>query len=216
MAQAKICGLARAEDVAVAVAAGARAVGAILYPRSKRAVEPRELAALFDAARGMSERVAVLVDPDDTLLDQVVASCAVDTVQLHGHETPERVAEVRRRTGLSVMKAIGVATRADLDAVAGYAKIADRLLLDAKPPPNFVPGGNGLAFDWRLVEDASLPSDWGLAGGLNPGNVTAAIALTGVSWVDVATGVEEAPGVKDHAAIRAFVAAAALANKGTT
>jgi phosphoribosylanthranilate isomerase len=212
MAQAKICGLTRPDDVAVAVDAGAALVGAILFARSKRAVEPDGLAGLFAPARGRALRVAVTVDPDDALLAALAASGALDLVQLHGHETPARVEEVRARTGLGVVKAIAVADAGDLARAAGYAAVADRLLLDAKAPPGAVPGGNGIAFDWTLVRDGAPAGSWGLAGGLDPANVAAAVGLTGAAWVDVASGVETAPGIKDHAAVRAFVERARAAH----
>ena len=212
MAQAKICGLTRPDDVAVAVDAGAALVGAILFARSKRAVEPDGLARLFAPARERALRVAVTVDPDDALLAALAASGALDLVQLHGHETPARAEEVRARTGLGVVKAIAVADAGDLARAAGYAAVADRLLLDAKAPPGAVPGGNGIAFDWTLVREGAPAGAWGLAGGLDPANVAAAVALTGAAWVDVASGVETAPGVKDHAAVRAFVERARAAH----
>jgi phosphoribosylanthranilate isomerase len=203
-AEVKICGLTRAEDVAVAVEAGAALVGAVLYPRSSRAVAPERLAELFAPARGRALRVAVTVDPDDALVARLAASGALDLVQLHGHETPARVAEVRAATGLGVVKAVAVAEAGDLARAAGYAAVADRLLLDAKAPAGAVPGGNGIAFDWALLRTRAPAGAWGLAGGLDPANVAQAVALTGAGWVDVASGVEAAPGIKDHAAVRAF------------
>lgn len=205
MAEAKICGLTRTADVAVAVDAGAALVGAVLFARSKRAVPPDRLGELFAPARGRALRVAVTVDPDDALLDALVEGGALDLVQLHGHENAARVAEVRARTGLGVVKAVAVADATDLERAAGYVGVVDRLLLDAKAPAGAVPGGNGIAFDWTLLQ-AHAPDDrWGLAGGLHAGNVEQAVALTGAAWVDVASGVETAPGIKDHAAVRAFV-----------
>jgi phosphoribosylanthranilate isomerase len=175
-------------------------------------VEPDGLARLFAPARGRALRVAVTVDPDDALLAALAASGALDLVQLHGHETPARAEEVRGRTGLGVVKAIAVADAGDLARAAGYAAVADRLLLDAKAPPGAVPGGNGIAFDWTLVRDGAPAGAWGLAGGLDPANVAAAVGLTGAAWVDVASGVETAPGIKDHAAVRAFVERARAAH----
>lgn len=212
MAEAKICGLTRPEDVAVAVDAGAALVGAILFARSKRAVPPGRLGELFAPARGRALRVAVTVDPDDALLDALAAGGALDLIQLHGHEDPARVAAVRARTGLGVVKALAVAGAADLERAAGYAELADRLLLDAKAPPGAVPGGNGIAFDWTLVQAHAPAGHWGLAGGLDARNVAAAVALTGAGWVDVASGVETAPGIKDHDAVRTFVERARAAH----
>lgn len=203
-AEVKICGLTRVQDVAVAVEAGAGLVGAVVFPSSRRAVAPARLGELFAPARGRALRVAVTVDPDDELLAALVAAGALDLVQLHGHESAARVAEVRARTGLGVVKAIAVADADDLERAAGYAAVADRLLLDAKAPAGAVPGGNGLAFDWTLLRRGAPTGRWGLAGGLDPANVAAAIGLTGAAWVDVASGVEAAPGIKDHAAVRAF------------
>lgn len=210
MVAAKICGLTRAEDVAVAVDAGAGAVGAILFPGSKRAIAVPVLPALFAAAAGRASRIAVVVDPDDALLDAVAATAAVDLVQLHGNEPPERVSAVKRRTGLGVVKCIAVRSADDIDRAKPFAGVADRLLFDAKASPGLPPGGNGLAFDWRLLHDARPSGDWGLAGGLTPTNVAEAVTLTGAGWVDAASGVEHEPGIKNHDAVRAFIAAAAL------
>ena len=216
MSAVKICGLTRATDVAVAVDAGAALVGAVLYADSARAVAVDRLAELFAPARGRALRVAVTVDPDDRLLAALGAVGALDLVQLHGHETPARVEEVRKRTGLGVVKAVAVSGADDLDRAGGFAAVADRVLLDAKAPAGAVPGGNGIAFDWTLLRDRAAASAlgatcWGLAGGLNPANVATAVRLTGAAWVDVASGVETAPGLKDHARVRAFVAAARAA-----
>jgi len=212
MAEVKICGLTRAEDVDAAVEAGAALVGAILFAGSKRAVEPAGLPALFAPARGRTLRVAVTVDPDDALLDALAERGALDLVQLHGHEDAARVAAVRARTGLGVVKAVAVAQAADLARAAGYVAVADRLLLDAKAPPGAVPGGNGIAFDWTLLQANAPAGPWGLAGGLHADNVAQAVSLTGAAWVDVASGVETAPGIKDHAAVRAFVERARAAH----
>ena len=209
-AVAKICGLTRPEDVDAAAEAGARYAGLVFFPRSPRHV-PTATAAVL-AARvpvGMA-RVGLFVDPDDALLDSVLAGVPLDILQLHGHETPDRVAAVKARTGLPVMKAVGVASAADLDAIWDYGLAADLLLIDAKPAPGAaLPGGNGIAFDWRLLVGRRFLKPWMLAGGLTPGNVAEAIRLTGAQAVDVSSGVERAPGIKDPALIRAFVAAAA-------
>ncbi len=215
MAEAKICGLRRPEDVAAAVAAGAAMVGAIVVAGTKRAVPVEGLPSLLAPAAGRATRVAVTVDADDALLDALAATGALDLLQLHGHEPPARVAEVRARTGLGAIKTLAVATAADTADASRYAAVADRILFDAKPPAGAPPGGNGLAFDWRLLAAVGrdLPAGWGLAGGLDPANVAEAAMLTGAAWVDVASGVETAPGVKDHAAIRAFVARAGAAEQ---
>ncbi len=215
MVDVKICGLTRAADVAVAVDAGAALVGAVLFPHSRRAVAPAALAELFAPAQDRALRVAVTVEPDDALLDRLAAAGCLDLIQLHGQEDPARVAAVRARTGLGVVKAIAVADAADVDRARAYAAVADRLLFDAKAPPGAVPGGRGVGFDWALVRAAGPKARWGLAGGLDAANVAAAVAASGAGWVDVASGVERAPGIKDHAAIRAFVAGAHAASEDT-
>lgn len=204
----KICGLSTPETVAAAAAAGASCLGFVFFPKSPRNVsfaKARALAA--DAPPGLM-KVALAVDPDDALVD-AVAALPIDMIQLHGRESPARVGEVRARAGLPVMKALGVASAADLAAIAAYADVADQLLIDAKPPAEgALPGGNGLSFDWRLIAGHDWPCPWMLAGGLTPANVAAAARLTGARQVDVSSGVETAPGVKDEALIRAFVGAA--------
>jgi phosphoribosylanthranilate isomerase len=203
----KICGLTRPEDVAAAVDSGADFVGAILVGHSKRAVAPAALRHLFAAAGGRVRRVAVTVDADDALLDAIAGE--VDLIQLHGGESPERVRAVRSRTGLGVVKVLPVAVAADLAPLPAYRGLADLFLFDAKPPPGGIEGGNGLAFDWQLVAGIDAgETAWGLAGGLDPTNVATAVTVTRPGFVDVASGVETTPGIKDHAKIRAFVAAA--------
>lgn len=209
MAQVKICGLRDPAHVAEAAAAGARYLGFVFFPRSPRAVTPAEAAALAaDVPPGVA-RVGLFVDPDDALLDAVLAQVPLDMIQLHGRESPDRVAEVRAATGLPVMKAVGIAGPEDLPALTHYGLVADMLLVDAKPQPGAaLPGGNGLAFDWQLLRGRRLLRPWLLAGGLTPLNVAQAIRLTGALGVDVSSGVESAPGVKDSGLIRAFLAAA--------
>ena len=154
----------------------------------------------------MPPKVALVVDADDALLDAITEAMPLDMLQLHGQESPDRVAELRARYGLPVMKAIGVADEGDLAALFDYATVADQLLIDAKPPKTVdLPGGNGLSFDWRLVAQRRWLRPWMLAGGLTPDNVREAIRLTNVQQVDVSSGVESAPGVKDPARIKAFV-----------
>lgn len=203
----KICGVRDAEMVAAALDAGASYLGFVFFPKSPRSLSiaaARALAPLAEAAT----RVALVVNPDDALITEIAAS-PIDMIQLHGSETPERVAHVKELTGLPVMKAIGVADAGDLAKVDAYAQIADQLLIDAKPPQNGeLPGGNGLSFDWRLIEGRTWACPWMLAGGLTPDNVAEAIRLTGATQVDVSSGVESAPGVKDAALIRRFVVAA--------
>lgn len=208
----KICGLTEAGALAAAVAAGAAYVGFVFFPRSPRHLEPAQAAPLAASVPPGVAKVALTVDADDAALDAILDMVPLDMLQLHGQETPERVREVRARYGLPVMKAVGVAEAADLPALELYGRVADQLLVDAKPAPGAaLPGGNGLAFDWRLIAKRRWPCPWVLAGGLTPGNVAAAIRLTGARQVDVSSGVETAPGVKDEALIRAFIAAATAA-----
>ncbi|TXM72587.1 phosphoribosylanthranilate isomerase [Methylobacterium sp. WL12] len=207
----KICGLSTPETMAAALEAGADWIGLVRFPKSPRHVDLDAARTLSAQARGRAERVVLLVDPDDAALDAALEAIDPDLIQLHGAETPERVAAIRRRAGRPVMKALGVASRADLDRISAFAA-ADRLLLDAKPPSGAVlPGGNGRAFDWTLLDGADLPSGWMLSGGLDPSRVAAALARTGATAVDVSSGVESAPGVKDPDRIAAFVRAARAA-----
>lgn len=203
----KICGLRDAETVAAALEAGASYVGFVFFAKSPRNISIAEARELAPHAMGAT-RVALVVNADDGLIREIAAS-PIDMIQMHGSETPERVAEVKRLSGLPVMKAIGVADEGDLAKIDLYAEVADQLLIDAKPPKNGVlPGGNGLAFDWRLIEGRTWPRPWMLAGGLTPDNVAEAIRLTGATQLDVSSGVESAPGIKDGALIRSFIAAA--------
>lgn len=204
----KICGLSRAEDVSAALDAGARYLGFVFFPRSPRAVSADAVAALTaDVPPGIA-RVGLFVDPDDAMLDAVLRTAPLDLIQLHGRETAERVGAVRALTGLPVMKAVSVAGPADLDALTDYGRAADLLLIDAKPPADAArPGGNGVAFDWSLLAGRRIPKPWFLAGGLDAGNVAEALRITGAPGVDVSSGVESAPGIKDPARIAAFGAA---------
>lgn len=205
----KICGLRTPADVAAVARAGAAYAGLNFFPRSPRHVTPTQARALALAAPVGLAQVGLFVDPDDATLDAVLALVPLDMIQLHGAETPARVAEVKARFGLPVMKAVGVAGPEDLAALAGYGRVADQILVDAKPGPGAeLPGGNGLAFDWQLIAGRRWPVPWMLAGGLTAGNVARAVELTGARQVDVSSGVESAPGVKDAEMIAAFVAAA--------
>ncbi|MDP4022356.1 phosphoribosylanthranilate isomerase [Methylobacterium sp. NEAU 140] len=207
MPEIKICGLSTPETLDAALAAGADWIGLVHFPRSPRHVGLETARALARRAGTRAGRVLLLVDPDDATLDAAVAAADPDLIQLHGRESPERVAAIRARAGRPVMKALGVAVRADLDGVAAYAAVADRLLLDAKAPPGAaLPGGNGVAFDWALLAGVALPPGWMLSGGLSPETVAEAVARTGARAVDVSSGVESAPGVKDPVRIAAFVA----------
>lgn len=205
----KICGLSTEATLDAALAAGADLVGLVHFPKSPRHVDLDRARALAERARGRAERVVLLVDPDDALLAAVVERVAPDVIQLHGHETPERVAAVRARFGRPVMKALGIATAADLAGLPAYAAVADRLLLDAKPPADADrPGGNGLAFDWSLIERAELAPGTMLSGGLTPESVAEALARTRLRAVDVSSGVETSPGIKCTDRIAAFIRAA--------
>lgn len=205
----KICGLTRLADLDAVVVAGAAYVGFNFFPKSPRFLATAQARTLSLAAPPGLARVGLFVDAEDVQIDAVLAEAPLDMLQLHGRESPERMAHLRARHGLPLIKAVGVADPADLPALVDYGRVADMLLVDAKPPKDAVlPGGNGLAFDWRLIAGRRWPCPWMLAGGLDAGNVAEAIALTGARQVDVASGVESAPGVKDAAKIAAFCAAA--------
>lgn len=208
-AHVKICGLSTPATLEVALKAGADWIGLVHFLRSPRHVDFEQASRLSAQARGRADRVILLVDPDDALVRAAIEAVDPDLIQLHGRESPERVAAIRALTGRPVMKAIGVATRADLAPIAAYAGVADRILLDAKPAPDAaLPGGNGHRFDWTILEGADLPDGTMLSGGLDAGNVRDALARTGLGAVDVSSGVESAPGLKDPDKIAAFVAAA--------
>ncbi len=201
----KICGLRDLVGMHAAVDAGAAYVGLVFFPKSPRHVSIQQAALVAKSVPVGVAKVALVVDADNALLDAITAEVPLDILQLHGAETPARVAEIRARYGLPVMKAVGVADQGDLVAIETYAQVADQILVDAKPPKNAdLPGGNGLAFDWRLIAGRRWPVPWMLAGGLTPDNVAEAIALTGASQVDVSSGVEASPGVKDAALMSAF------------
>lgn len=211
----KICGLSTPETLEAALEAGADMVGFVRFPRSPRHVDFVLGRDLSEQARGRASRVLLVVDPDDAELDEALAALDPDLVQLHGHETPERARAIRSRTGRPVMKAIGVGEAGDLAEIARFQGAVDRILLDAKAPPGArLPGGNGVAFDWRLLAGLDPPVPIMLSGGLTPSNVTDAIAVTGFTAVDVSSGVERAPGDKDPSLIAAFVRAARAAWAG--
>lgn len=204
----KICGLTDAAGLDAALDAGADMVGLVFFPPSPRNLDLAAGAALAERARGRAEIVALTVDADAALIDAIAAEVRPDLIQFHGSERPERLAEVRRRYSVATMKAIGVAARGDLAACAAYQGAADRLLLDGKPPPQATrPGGNAARFDWTLLAGFEPGLPWLLSGGLTVANVAEAIRVTGAPAVDVSSGVERAPGIKDPALIRAFVAA---------
>lgn len=205
----KICGLREPAHLTVAAEAGAAYAGFVFFPKSPRHLSLAEARALALAAPVGLAKVALVVNASDADLDAILAEVPIDMLQLHGAETPARVAEIRARSGLPVMKAVGVAEAADLSALAEYEAVADQILVDAKAPKGAdLPGGNGLAFDWRLIAGREWARPWMLAGGLTPENVAEAVRLTGAWQVDVSSGVESAPGQKGPALIRAFIAAA--------
>ncbi|CAO4178280.1 phosphoribosylanthranilate isomerase [Methylorubrum populi] len=205
----KICGLSNAATLDAALEAGADLVGFVHFPKSPRHLSFEQGRSLAEQAKGRAERVVLLVDPDDALLAAAIDALDPDLIQLHGRETPQRVAAIRRLTGRPIMKAFGVASAEDLHALSAYATVADRLLLDAKAPPGAdLPGGNGRTFDWALLRGAALPTGTMLSGGLDVENVAAALDSTGLTAVDVSSGVEIRPGEKDPTKIAAFIAAA--------
>jgi phosphoribosylanthranilate isomerase len=209
----KICGLSTPETVDAALTHGATHVGFVFFAKSPRNVTVELAAGLSSGLPSRIGRVGVFVDPDDALLASVVAAGAINIIQLHGSESPRRIAEVKARYRLPVWKAIGVRASADLDAARAFESVADLLLFDAKPPTAAasdaqLPGGLGLRFDWRLLEGRQWQSPWGLSGGLDAANVAEAIRQLSPDLVDVSSGVEDAPGLKSVAKIESFLKAA--------
>lgn len=210
--RAKICGLKTVADVDAAASAGAAYMGLVFFEKSPRNVTLPDARDLAVAAPLGLAKVALVVNPDDATLDAILAHVPLDMVQLHGSESPSRVAEIKARSGLPVMKAVGLQDASDLSALDTYAEVADQILVDAKPPKDAtLPGGNGVGFDWQLIAGRDWSGPWMLAGGLTPDNVAEAVRLTGARQVDVSSGVESAPGVKDADLIRAFCGALAEA-----
>jgi phosphoribosylanthranilate isomerase len=206
----KICGVRTPAVIEAAAEAGADYVGLVIFPKSPRHVEVEAARVLVAIAKGRLGTVAVLVDPDDALIDEVVERVRPDLLQLHGTESPERVAAIKARAGLPVMKAIAVAEARDVAKASAYVDSADYVLFDAKAPASAtLPGGNGVAFDWRALKSVKAP--FALSGGLTPDTVGEAIILTGASLVDVSSGVERAPGEKDITLVRCFIQAAKAA-----
>ncbi|MER9139355.1 phosphoribosylanthranilate isomerase [Mesorhizobium sp. M0047] len=201
----KICGLKTDGAMAAALACGASHVGFIFFAKSPRYVEPAEAGRLREVARGKAKAVAVTVDASDAFLDEIVAKMQPDMLQLHGAETPERVAEMKARYGLPVMKALPLSEAADLERIKPFVGIADRFLFDAKPPKGSeLPGGNGVVYDWRILAGLDAGVDYMLSGGLNAGNIGDALRLANPPGIDISSGVESAPGVKDPALIEQF------------
>jgi len=210
--RAKICGIRQPEVLEAAVNHGAAAIGLVFFPRSPRNVSAGEAASLAAAAPPDITVVGLFVDPTDEALETLLDTVRLDLLQLHGSESPARVAEIKRRTGRPAMKAIKVSGPQDLALAEDYAGIADRLLFDAKAPSSggdYMPGGNALSFDWRILAGRDWPSPWMLSGGLTPENVAEAVRASGAPGVDVSSGVEAAPGIKDPARVAAFLAAVA-------
>lgn len=209
--QVKICGIKTAEALATAAEAGAEFIGLNFYAPSPRAVTPAQAAALIAGAPAGLIKVGLFVDADDVLLERTLAEAKLDMLQFHGHETPERVATLRARFGIAVMKVLKISQAEDFDPAGDFATVADWLMFDAVPPKdkkNALPGGNAASFDWTLLRGRTFPKPWMLAGGLNPGNVAEAIRISGAPCVDVSSGVETAPGEKDPARMCAFIRAA--------
>jgi len=207
----KICGLTSAAAVAHAADAGAAYAGFNFYPPSPRALELDAARALAEGAPAGLIRVALVVDADDAFLDRLVATVPLDMLQLHGDESPQRVTAIRARTGLPVMKAIGIRDAGDVARIAEFEAVADQLLIDTKPPrrgAGILPGGNALSFDWGLIAGRRWARPWLLAGGLTAANVATAIRLTGAAQVDVSSGVEATRGIKDLGKISSFIRAA--------
>lgn len=205
----KICGIKDAAALEAARQGGADMVGFVFFPPSPRAVTANQAGELARSYADGPNRVGLFVDPDDAMLAAILTEVPLDILQLHGEETPARAGEIRARFGKPVMKALGIGSKADLVRLADYADQVDYFLLDARPPAgSALPGGNAQAFDWALMRGEEPPRPWLLAGGLTPANVAAAIAASGAPGVDVSSGVERARGIKDPAAIAAFIAAA--------
>ncbi len=209
--EVKICGLSTRETLAAACAGGADLVGFAFYPRSPRAVTTEQAVDLAAQVPAGVTKVGLFVDADDETLGETAAAVGLGMLQLHGEESPSRVAAIKAATGLPVMKAIRLRQPEDLDLATAYLEVADRLLFDAKPPPEAteaLPGGNAMTFDWRILAGTQWPLPWMLAGGLTAANLGEAVAVTGARAVDVSSGVERAPGEKDPDLIREFLAAA--------
>jgi phosphoribosylanthranilate isomerase len=206
---AKICGLSSPEGVVAAVRGGAAYVGFVFFPPSRRNVTPEIAAALCALAPAGITRVGLFVDAPDEALAAALDKVPLDLLQFHGRESPERVAAVKRRFGKPVMKSVAIAGKADLAVAERYYGVADRLLFDAKPPKNApVPGGNGLVFDWQLLSVRRWPLPWILSGGLTAQNLDEAVRITHAAAVDVSSGVERTPGIKDPEKIAAFLTCA--------
>jgi phosphoribosylanthranilate isomerase len=206
--EAKICGISTRDAAEAAIAGGADLIGLVFFSRSPRAVTPAQAGALAGLLPASIKKVGLLVDPEDQLIESILAEAELDLLQLHGDEAPARVAEIRRRFGVAVMKTLKITAGSDFAAVDAYLEVADRLMFDAKPPREMtdaLPGGNALSFDWSLLAGRHWPLPWMLAGGLRTDNLAQAIRISGAKAVDVSSGVEDAPGQKNPQKIRAFL-----------
>ena len=205
---AKICGINDPEAMRAAISGGASHVGLVFYPPSPRAVKPGEAMALASVVPERVQKVGLFVDPEDDQMDKTLFVVKLDLLQLHGDETPERVRDLKQRTGKKVMKVIKVSEASDIARAEAYVRIADALMFDAKPPPGMrdaLPGGNAVSFDWRILSGQKWPLPWMLAGGLHADNVADAIALSDAAIVDTSSGVEDTPGRKNVEKIAAFL-----------
>lgn len=208
MTTAKICGLRTPEAVAAALAGGASHLGFMFFPASPRDISPEAAAGLARPARGRARIVAVVVDPDDDLVERLTRILEPDDIQLHGRESPARLKDLAGKNSAGLIKVLPVSDASDIDRARDYEGVADGLMFDAKPPPDADrPGGAGVAFDWSLLSGRRFERPWFLAGGLDPWNVGDAIALSGAPMVDVSSGVERGAGLKDAVLIEAFLAA---------
>jgi phosphoribosylanthranilate isomerase len=213
----KICGLKTEDAVAAALDGGATHIGFIFFGKSPRNIDPAQAGQLRKAAAGKAKAVAVTVDADDTALDAIIAAMKPDLLQLHGHETVERVAEIKARFGLPVIKAFALREHGDLDQIGPYKGVADMFLFDAKPPKGSqLPGGNGVSFDWQLLSTLDGQVPYMLSGGLNAGNIGEALRATNARGIDISSGVESAPGVKDVSLIKKFFQAVRAAQSVST
>ena len=209
MTLAKICGLTTPETLDAALSGGATFVGAVVFPKSPRHIDPLHAAALFERARGRAKVVAVTVDADDALLTEIALILKPDLIQLHGSETPARAERARTLTGAGIIKALPIRAHEDFAEAEAWEPFVDHLMFDAKPPEgSALPGGVGARFDWTLLADRAFRRPWFVAGGLTPENVADAVRISGAPMVDVSSGVESAPGVKDPGLITAFLDAA--------
>ena len=205
---AKICGINDPEAMRAAISGGASHVGLVFYPPSPRAVKPGEAMALSSVVPERVQKVGLFVDPEDDQIDKTLFVVKLDLLQLHGDETPERVRDLKQRTGKKVMKVIKVSEASDIARAEAYVRIADALMFDAKPPPGMkdaLPGGNAVSFDWRILSGHKWPLPWMLAGGLHAGNVAEAVALSDAAIVDTSSGVEDTPGRKNVEKIAVFL-----------